>query len=64
MFESAPARIVVRESGMRSAVSLLNNRQRMYGYCLLAAPRIQPIRDILPVTLREGEDQAQSGELP
>lgn len=30
---------------------------------LLAAPRLQQTRDFLPATLREGEEQAQPGEL-
>lgn len=31
---------------------------------MLVALKTQPIRGILPVTLKEGKDQTQSGELP
>lgn len=53
----------MREAVLKAALSLLNNRLRRYDYRLLAAPQLQPKRDILPVTLREGEKQTQSGEL-
>lgn len=36
MFRTALRAAVVREVGLRPAVSLLNSRQRRYGYCLLA----------------------------
>lgn len=37
MFQLATAGIVVREAGLAPTTSLLNNRQRRYGYHLLVA---------------------------
>lgn len=56
IFWSALAGIVVREAELRPAVSLLNNREQRYFHELQVAPRRQPVRDIFPLTLREGED--------
>lgn len=64
IFWSAPTGIMVRYTGLRFAVSLLNTRQSRFRFRLLTVARSQPSRDILLVTLREGDDQAQSGELP
>lgn len=64
MLQSAPLEVVVWEAGLRPAVSLLNDRQRKYNQRPLAAPRTQSTRDILSVTLREAEEQAQLGEHP
>lgn len=63
MFQTTPRVSVVRYAGLRPAVSLLNKRQRRYRQRILAAQRSQTTRDILPVTLPEGEKQAQSVEL-
>lgn len=62
-FTSAQAGIVVRDEGLRPAISLVNKKQHRYRFRLLAGPRSQLTRDILPVPLREREDQAQPGEL-
>lgn len=43
---------------------LLNNRQQRYRLRRSAAPRTQPARNILPVTLRVGEKQVQLEERP
>lgn len=59
-----PPGIVVREAGMRLAVSLLYNRQRRYGYRLPAVSKIQPARSILPVTFTVEKDQVQPEKLP
>lgn len=64
MFRSTPTGLVTREAGLKPAVSLLNNRQRWYGYRQLAAPITQPTSDILPVILREGDEQVQRGDQP
>lgn len=63
IFQSAPKVVVVPEAGLKPEISQLNNRQRQYGYRLLAALRSQPTRDILPITLHLGEEQAEPGEL-
>lgn len=62
MLQSAPVGVVVLEVGLSPVVLLLNNRQEKYGLRLLAAPKTQPRRNILSVTLRECEKQAQLGE--
>lgn len=54
MLQSAPVGIVVREVTVRQAVSLINDRQRRYGLRPLVAPRTQPVREILVVTMQEG----------
>lgn len=54
---------MVREEGLLLVLSLLNNRQRRYGYRLLTAPRSQPTRDIRSVTLCKEEKHAHPGEL-
>lgn len=59
----APMVVVVREAELRPALFLLNNRQRRYQYRLLAATELQSTRDILPATLGEGDEQAQSSKL-
>lgn len=58
MFPSAPEGVVIREAGHRLTISLLNNKQQKYELRLLTAPITQPTRDILPVTVWEGEEQA------
>lgn len=64
MLRSTPTGVIVRDAGLHSAVSLLNTRQRSYELQLIAASKTEPARDILPVTQRDGEEQAQSGEQP
>lgn len=64
MFWPTPTNGVVREAGLWSAVSILINRQQQCGYRLLAALNTQPARNILPVTLRDDDEQAPSGEQP
>lgn len=64
MSQSAPTGIVTGEAGLWLPLYLLNNRKRWYVYRFLAEPVTQPTHDILPVTLREGEEQAQPGEQP
>lgn len=56
MLWSTPMKVVLREAGLMPVVSLRNNRQWRYDIRLLTAQVTQPVRDILPVTLREGEE--------
>lgn len=60
MLRSALAEMVVREIGFCPAVLLPNNRRQRYGLRLLGALMTQPTKNILPVTLRETEEHAQS----
>lgn len=63
MFRSAPAGVVVKETGLRPAISLLNNRQRRYTQRLLCLPINNEIREILPETFRRGDAHAQPQEI-
>lgn len=60
--QSSLVGVVVREADLRPALSVLNNRQWRYGLRLLAAPKTQSTRDILPLILQEGKEQSQSWE--
>lgn len=62
MFQMTSRVAVVRKAVLRSALSLLNNQQGRFGYSILALPRLQPTRNILPPRLREGEEHVQPGE--
>lgn len=64
MLQFATMELMVWETCLRPTVSVLNNRQRRYGLRHLGASRTQPTRDILPVTLKEGEEQPKPGEQP
>lgn len=50
---------VLGEAGLRQPLSLFNNRRCRYGYRLQVTPRLQPMKDILPINLKEREEQAQ-----
>ena len=63
MFKSAPIGVVVKEAGLRSAASLLDNRQRRYALRVLSLPKDNTLREILPVTFRDGDVHAQPGEI-
>lgn len=52
------------ESGLIPAHILLDYRQRKYAYRLLTLPDGNPAKEILPITLRLGDGDAQPGELP
>jgi hypothetical protein len=54
MVKSTLQGILVQESGLRSA-ELLNNRQRRYAYGLLSLPTDHPGHQLLPFTLRDGD---------
>ena len=62
MFRSTPEALIVREAGLTSAKALLNARQRGYGGRLLSLPDGHPIKEILSITLRKGDEAAQPGE--
>lgn len=64
MLWCAPMGVVVQDAELLPVVTLLNSRQRRYSLGLLAAPNTQPVRDILPLTLREGKVQTQPGKKP
>lgn len=43
---------------------MVDYRQRKYTYRLLTLPDRHSTKEILPITLRIGDESAQSGELP
>lgn len=55
MLQSASVEAVVWEAGLETVVLLLNNRQQRYALGLLTAPKPQPTREIMSVTLQERE---------
>lgn len=61
-FPGSPVGVVVKEAGLRPAISLLNNRQRRYAQRLLSLPTENHMRNILPETLRDGDAHAQPGD--
>ena len=52
------------ESGLLPAHVLLDFRQRAYAYRIISLPDSIPTKDILPITLREGDGHAQPEDLP
>lgn len=62
MFRLAPTGIATCKAGLWPALSLLNNRHRQYRYQLLVALVTLMTGDILPVTQREGNEQALLGD--
>ncbi|KAL1978972.1 hypothetical protein VTN96DRAFT_7858 [Rasamsonia emersonii] len=64
MFRTTPIGPLVREAGLEPAETLLEARQLGYIIRLLGLPGDHPAKQILPVTLREGDQHAQPGEQP
>ena len=64
MFRTTPIGPLVKEAAMEPAESLLEARQLGYTIRLLGLPNDQPVRQILPITFREGDHHAQPGEQP
>ena len=61
MMKSAPVGVTLRETGLKPAAVILNNRQRRYTERLLRLPKNNPAHKILPVSLRDGDRGAQPG---
>ena len=51
------------EAGLVPASVLLDHRQRVYTHRLLCLPNSHPTKEILPISLREGDRAFQPGEL-
>ena len=64
MYPSSPIAALMSESGLTPAHIMLDFRQRMYAYRLLSLPDSMPTKDILPVTLRVGDGNAQPEDQP
>ena len=63
-FSTTPIGPLIREAALEPAESLLEAWQLGYTTQLLGLPINQPTRQILPVTLRDGDQHAQPGEQP
>lgn len=56
IYPSTPLHPLLREAGLVPASTLLNHRQRSYAYRLLSLPGQHPAKEILPVSLRVGDE--------
>ena len=64
MYPSTPIDALISESGLTSAHVMLNFRQRKYAHRILSLPDSIPTKEILPITLRIGDGNAQPNEQP
>lgn len=64
MYPSTPVHPLLSESGLIPASILLDYRQRRYTHRLLSLPDSHPTKEILPISLREGDKGFQPGEVP
>ena len=64
MYSSTPIHPLLCEAGLIPASILLDYRQRIYTCRLLRLPEIHPAKNILPISLRNGDQGFQLGELP
>ncbi len=63
MYPSTPIHPLLCEADLVPASTLLNHRQRQYAYRLLSLPDQHLTKNILPVSLRNGDGDFQPGEL-
>lgn len=52
------------KAGLIPAKLLLDSRQKAYAYRLLTLPNCHPTKQVLPISLREGDKNSQPGEQP
>ena len=64
MYRSTPLHPLLSEAGIVPASTHLDYRQRLYAHRLLSLPDRHPAKDILPASLREGDEGLQPGEPP
>jgi ribonuclease HI len=64
MLRTSPIGPLIREAALEPAEALLDTKQRRYALRLLGLPPGQPVAEILPITIREGDTHAQPGEQP
>ena len=64
MYRSSPISPLINDSGLLPAHILLNSWQRAYAHRILCLLDSVPTKDILPITLRTGDGNAQPEELP
>ena len=59
MWKSTPIDILLAEANLRKMRVLLDSRQRSFGIRLASLPDENPAKNILPVTLRNGDSAEQ-----
>lgn len=64
MYQSSPIFLLMSNSRLLPAHILLDSRQRAYAHRLLSLPDSISTKDILPITLRTGDGNAQPEDLP
>ena len=62
VFRTTPGGPLMIEAGLDPAEVALDNRQRSYAARLLTLPEDHPAAQVLPVSFRQGDRQAQPGE--
>ena len=62
MWKSTPIDILLAEANLRKAKVLLDWRQRSFSFRLTSLPDKNPAKNILPVTLRNGDSAEQSSD--
>lgn len=64
MLQSTPIFALISEAGLFPARILLDFRQCLYALRILSLPDSIPTKDILPITLRTDDGNAQQGDQP
>ena len=64
MWKSTPIEILLAEADLRSAKVVLDSRQRKFSARIAALTDENPIKNILPITFRNGDRSAQPNEQP
>ncbi len=64
MYQSSPISRLMNDSRLLPAHTLLDSRQRAYIHQIISLPNSIPTKDILPITLRTGDGNAQPEDLP
>ena len=64
MYQSTPISRLMSESGLLPAHVLLDFQQRTYAHRILSLPNSILIKDIFPITLREGDGYTRPEDLP
>lgn len=62
IYPSTPIDVLISESGLTPAQIMLDFRQQKYAHCILSLPDSIPTKEILPVTLRIGDENVQPNE--
>ena len=64
MWKNTPIEILLVEANLRNVKVILNSRQRKFSARLATLPDENPVKNILPVTFRNGDGSAQPMEQP